>query len=93
MAFSQSMVDWLNVKVHDTIHLRNEGLQTLSDIEIYNKAKQENRIILTCDLNFATILAFSKSIIPSIIIFRLSNELLKNRKIPLPEITRGILHR
>jgi predicted nuclease of predicted toxin-antitoxin system len=86
MAMSQSTVDWLNKKGHDTIHLRNEGLQTLSDIEIYNKAKQENRIILTCDLDFGTILAFSKSILPSIIIFRLSNELPINIQFHLDKI-------
>ena len=86
MAISQSTVDWLIERGYDSTHLRNEGLHTLSDMEIYQKAKIEHRIILTCDLDFGTILAFSKSILPSVIIFRLSNELPINIQFHLDKI-------
>lgn len=56
---------------YDAIHLRDEGLQTLPDDNIILKAKDEGRIILTFDLDFGELLAFSGDSLPSVIIFRL----------------------
>jgi predicted nuclease of predicted toxin-antitoxin system len=39
----------------DATHLRDEGLQTLEDEEIFKKAALERRIILTFDLDFGEI--------------------------------------
>lgn len=69
MGISQSTVRWLKEKGYDAIHLRDENLHTLPDDKIFKKAKKENRIVLTCDLDFGAILAFSKAEFPSIIIF------------------------
>lgn len=37
------------------------------------KAAQERRVVLTHDLDFGTLLAFSQARLPSVIIFRLTN--------------------
>lgn len=74
MGISQSTVLWLRKNGHDAIHLREQGLQKLPDSEIFEKARKEKRIILTCDLDFGQILAASKGILPSVILFRLENE-------------------
>ena len=74
MGISQSTVNWLREKGHDAIHLREEGLHRISDIEVIEKGRKEERIILTCDLDFGDIMAASGGICPSIIIFRLENE-------------------
>lgn len=67
-------VSWLREQGYDVVHLRDEGLQTLSDQEILAKAKREKRIILTVDLDFSQLLAISGDNLPSVILFRLGNE-------------------
>ena len=74
MGLSQSSVNWLRQNGYDVIHLREEGLQRKTDIEIVKKATKERRTILTCDLDFADLMATSGEICPSIIVFRLQNE-------------------
>jgi predicted nuclease of predicted toxin-antitoxin system len=43
------------------------------------KAKNEDRIILTCDLDFAQLMAISNNKFPSVIIHRLKNEKAHNQ--------------
>ena len=74
MGISQSTVRWLRQLGYNAIHLREQGLQRLPDAEIVNKARTENRVILTCDLDFGALLAASGEKLPSVIIFRLENE-------------------
>ena len=45
----------------------------MSDSQIMAKAKEESRIVLTFDLDFADLLAASKDNLPNVIIFRLNN--------------------
>jgi predicted nuclease of predicted toxin-antitoxin system len=66
-------VEWLRSEGHDTIHLREQGLQRLPNGEIFTKAAQEGRIILTFDLDFGEIVALSGRDRVSIILFRLHN--------------------
>ena len=73
MGIAMRIVEWLRAKNHDVIHLREEGLQCLSDAEIFKKAASENRIILTFDLDFGEIVALSGGRLVSIILFRLRN--------------------
>jgi predicted nuclease of predicted toxin-antitoxin system len=74
MGISQATVRWLRSHGHDAKHLREEGLQRVSDPDIFSKASKEKRIILTFDLDFGVISASSGSKLPSIIIFRLQDE-------------------
>jgi predicted nuclease of predicted toxin-antitoxin system len=74
MGVSLFTVAWLRETGHDAVHLREEGLQRLPDEEILLKARQEDRIILTMDLDFGTLLAISQASFPSVILFRLSDE-------------------
>lgn len=74
MGISQRTVEWLRNQGHDIVHLREQGLQKLDDEDILIKAKTEERIILTMDLDFTNLLAWSKDTLPSVIIFRLGNE-------------------
>jgi len=71
MGISYQVAKWLNSIGHDAIHLSNEGLHTLGDHLIVEKAINEDRIILTADMDFGQILAFTKSNLVSIIQFRL----------------------
>ena len=71
MGISPGIVLWLRVNEHDAVHLHEEGLGRLPDIEILEKARIENRIVLTHDLDFGELMAFSHQNQPSVIIFRL----------------------
>jgi predicted nuclease of predicted toxin-antitoxin system len=58
---------------HDALHLIDEAMDRASDSEIMDKALNEGRIILTHDLDFGRLLAFSGERLPSVVTFRLKN--------------------
>ena len=68
-AFGQTRLTWLPSGIngllpffrrHDALHLREQGLQRLPDEHIFRKAIAEDRTVLTFDLDFAEIVAFSR---------------------------------
>ncbi|NMF58046.1 DUF5615 family PIN-like protein [Pseudanabaena yagii] len=73
MGVSQTVVKALCQMGFDAKHLRDEELQRLPDPLIVEKARLENRIILTFDLDFGELMAISQADLPSVIIFRLKN--------------------
>ncbi len=64
---------WLREQGFDATHLRDEGLQRLSDEEIFAKAIAEGRVVVTHDLDFGEIGALTHGKIASVIVFRLHN--------------------
>ena len=73
MGVAWRIVEWLRSIGHDVKHLREEGLKKLPDKDIFSKADSEQRIILTFDLDFGEIAAFSKTANVCAVIFRLHN--------------------
>jgi predicted nuclease of predicted toxin-antitoxin system len=73
MGVSQRLVVWLRQQGHDAIHLRDQGLRRLPNGDIFTKAADEQRIILTWDLDFTEILALSGTNTVSAVVFRLLN--------------------
>jgi predicted nuclease of predicted toxin-antitoxin system len=73
MGVSQRVVERLRAVSHDAVHLRDEGLQTLPNGEIFQKGAREQRMVLTFDLDFGEIVAASGGQIVSVILFRLRN--------------------
>ena len=73
MGISGRIVTWLRAEQHDAIHLRDQGLHRLPNGKIFEKAAEEDRIILTFDLDFAEIVALSAGKVVSVILFRLNN--------------------
>ena len=73
MGVSMTVIQALRQNGYDAVHLREQGLQRLPDAEIVLKAKLEERIVLTFDLDFGDLLAASADVLPSVIIFRLQN--------------------
>lgn len=67
------VVQWLRQNGHDAKHLRDEGLHRIFNGEIFVKAISENRVIVTFDLDFGEIVAFSQGQKASVILFRLHN--------------------
>lgn len=73
MGISPAVIDFLGRLGHQAIHLHQEGLDRLSDPEILEKARNEECILLTHDLDFGDLLAASGTAMPSVVIFRLRN--------------------
>ena len=73
MGLARSTADFLRSQGHDAVHLREQGLQRLDDYGIVEKARAEDRVILTHDLDFGRIIALSQRRLPSVVTFRLSN--------------------
>ncbi len=71
MGISPRIVEYLRERGHEAIHLREEGLQKLTDPKILDKARSEDRILLANDLDFSDLMAASGERLPSGIIFRL----------------------
>jgi predicted nuclease of predicted toxin-antitoxin system len=71
MGISPITVAFLREAGHDAIHLHEAGLDTLPDAQILAKARAENCILLTSDLDFGDLLAASGEPTPTVIVFRL----------------------
>ena len=73
MGVSMSTVRGLRRLGHEVVHLREEGLMRMEDPDIVRKARAEDRIIITFDLDFGEILALSRSASPSVVLLRVRN--------------------
>jgi predicted nuclease of predicted toxin-antitoxin system len=73
MGISPEMSGVLRSFGHDAVHLHDEGLDTLPDLAILEKARDEGHVLLTHDLDFADLVAASGARLPSVVIFRLRN--------------------
>ncbi len=73
MGVSVRVTEWLRTPGHDVVHLRDRGLHRLPNGEIFQLALQEQRTILTFDLDFGEIVAQSGGKLVSVILFRLQN--------------------
>jgi predicted nuclease of predicted toxin-antitoxin system len=52
------------------LHIRDYGLQAAEDKKIFSLAETENRILISSDTDFGTIIALWRKNKPSIILFR-----------------------
>ncbi|OHB82160.1 MAG: hypothetical protein A2W31_14500 [Planctomycetes bacterium RBG_16_64_10] len=73
MGVSLGLCEWLRGAGHDAVHLRDEGLQRLPNGDIFAKAAERRRLLMTFDLDFGEILALSGSAQVSVVVFRLRN--------------------
>ena len=54
MGFDVRLAAWLRQRGHEALHVAEAGMQRHSDNDLYVKAVAESRVLLTCDLDFAT---------------------------------------
>lgn len=73
MPLSPSVAEWLNAQGHKAVHAHDIGLSQAPDSDIMRKAAKEDRIIMTCDLDFPRLLALTGDAGPSVILFRGGN--------------------
>ena len=73
MGISPTTIAFLRQAGHEAAHLHEEALDRMADSDVLDKAREENRVLLTHDLDFGELVAASGAHLPSVIIFRLRN--------------------
>jgi predicted nuclease of predicted toxin-antitoxin system len=67
---SAAICDWLKDAGHDSVHVRDRGLEAASDVEILATAAEEGRVLVSADADFSALLAHEHRSSPSLIFFR-----------------------
>jgi predicted nuclease of predicted toxin-antitoxin system len=69
-ALSPVVAEGLRQADHEAIHVRDLGLAAADDETIFEHADRDQRVIVSADTDFGTILAMRNAASPSVILFR-----------------------
>ena len=73
MPVSPALAEWLRSKGHDAVHATERGLHREPDRGLLRLARDEDRVVVTADLDFPRLLALSHATGPGVVLFRGGN--------------------
>lgn len=69
-ALSPLIADLLSAAGHDAVHVRALALHAATDEVVFQTAVEQERVLISADTDFGTMLALRKATRPSVVLFR-----------------------